>query len=142
MPPLVTVSAPSNLVTIAVGTGHPNKNYARWAEVSRLLLDRGFDVAFLGGPGESAPASAALDLVGKLSLEETMAWIAASRVHIAADTGSGHIAAACRTPVVSVFGWTKSEVYRPYTERGVVLDAGKTMDGVSPEQIVEAACAF
>ena len=142
MPQLSPISAPSNLITIAVGTGHPNKNYGRWAEVSQLLLGRGYEVALLGGPGEHAPESGAQDLVGKLSLEETMAWIAASRVHIAADTGSGHIAAAYGTPVVSVFGWTRSEVYRPYTDRGVVLDAGKAMDGVSPERIVEAACAF
>lgn len=142
MPPLVAVETPPALVTIAVGTGHPKKNYARWAEVAGLLSGKGYDVAFIGGPGEAAPKGIGLDLVGKLSLEETMAWIAASRVHVAADTGSGHIAAAYGTPVVSVFGWTKSEVYRPYTSRGVVLEAGKAMDGVSPEQVAEAACGF
>lgn len=142
MPDLPSISVPQNLATIAVGSGHPAKNYARWGEVADLLQEKGYEVAVVGGPGESAPVGSAIDLVGKLSLEETMAWIAASRVHLAADTGSGHIAAAYGVPVVSVFGWTRPEVFRPFTDRGHVFDAGKTMDGVAPEQIVEAACAF
>ena len=125
-----------------MGSGHPRKNYARWGEVAGELDQRGMQVAFLGGPGESAPCDVGLNLVGKLDLDQTMAWVAGSRVHLAADTGTGHIAAAYGIPVVSVFGWTRSEVYRPYTNRGIVFDAGKDMTGVEPEQIVEAACAF
>lgn len=142
MPSLPRTGTLEDMVTISVGTGHPSKNYARWAEVADLLLKQGQPVAFLGGPGEVAPSPRALDLVGKLTLEETMARVVASRVHLAADTGSGHIAAAYRVPVVSVFGYTNPDMYRPYTELGVVLDAGKEMAGVTPEQIVEAACAF
>ncbi len=142
MPKLPTIELPENLATIAVGSGHPKKNYARWGEVAVALERRGINVAFIGGPGETAPCEVGVSMVGRLDLDQTMAWVAGSRVHLAADTGSGHIAAAYGTPVISVFGWTRSEVYRPYTNRGVVLDAGKNMAGVEPEQIVEAACGF
>jgi len=131
------------LVTIAVGTGPPKKVYHRWGDVARSLMERGLRVAFVGGPGEIAPdVEGVQNLVGRLSLPETMQWIAASRVHLAADTGSGHIAAAYGVPVVSVFGWTDPDVYRPYGDRVTVLDAGKDMTLVDPAAIVEAACAF
>ena len=67
-----------------------------------------------------------------------MSAVAHSMVHLAADTGTGHMAAAYGVPVVSVFGYTDMIEYRPYTENGVVLNAGKSMDGVSPEQIVDS----
>ncbi len=131
------------LITIAVGTGHPKKVYHRWAEVAQQLVDRGTRVAFIGGPGEVAPdVPGTVNLVGKLGLKETMQWIVASRVHIAADTGSGHIAAAYGVPVVSIFGWTDPTIYRPYGKQVTVLDAGKDMTGVEPSAIVEAACVF
>lgn len=139
MPPVSPVSSVGPLVTIAVGTGHPKKNYGRWAEVGEGLQRAGADVVYVGGPGESAPSSAGRSLVGELSLAETMAWIASSRVHVAADTGSGHIAAAYGVPVVSVFGWTDPKLFRPYSERAIVLDAGPAMDAIAPEMIVAAA---
>ncbi len=139
MPPVSPVSSVGPLVTIAVGTGHPKKNYRRWAEVGEGLQRAGADVVYVGGPGESAPSSAGRSLVGELSLAETMAWIASSRVHVAADTGSGHIAAAYGVPVVSVFGWTDPKLFRPYSERAIVLDAGPAMDAIAPEMIVAAA---
>lgn len=127
------------LVTIAVGTGHPTKNYQRWKEVAESLVQSGALVAFIGGPNESAPqVEGTQDLVGKISLAETMGWIRASWVHAAADTGSGHIAAAYGVPVVSVFGKTRPEKCAPYTDKRTVLDASVTMDQLEPSRVVEA----
>lgn len=139
MPPFEPIASGRPLVTIAVGTGHPKKNYARWAEVASGLLEAGNEVVFLGGPGESAPEVGANSLVGKLSLRETMAWIASSRLHVAADTGSGHIAAAYGVPSIAVFGWTDPKVFRPYSKSTIVLDAGSDMMGIEPEFIVAQA---
>lgn len=136
MPPVSPMTETRPLATIAVGTGHPKKNYHRWQEVGESLLREGYEVVYLGGPGEEAPATGGRSLVGRLSLRETMDWIAGSRVHIAADTGSGHIAAAYGVPTVSVFGWTDAKLFRPYSDRGTVLDAGPGMDRVEPEAIV------
>lgn len=138
MPPVPPIEASDRLATIAVGTGQPSKNYARWGEVARLLLDAGFEVAYLGGPGEQAPDASAKNLVGKISLRETMGWVAASRVHLAADTGTGHMAAGLGVPVVSVFGPTSPDVFRPYTDQGIVLNAGQEMTHISPDEIVAA----
>lgn len=139
MPPVETIAAGDPLVTIAVGTGHPKKNYGHWAEVGEALQREGVQVVYLGGPGESAPATGGVSRVGELSLSETMAWIVASRVHIAADTGSGHIAAAYGIPVVSVFGWTDPKQFRPFSDRATVLDAGPEMNRVDPVAVVAAA---
>src|SRR5206468_1546598 len=108
-----------------------------------LMQREGFTVAFLGGPSDPhVELPGALDWTGALTLDQAMAAIALSEVHLAADTGTGHIAAAYGVPVVSVFGYTKAWKYRPYTDRAIVLDAGKSMDGIEPAQIVEAALSL
>ena len=131
----------TNLITISVGAGHPTKRYPpqRWADVARMLIREGYTVALLGGPNEVIDVPWTVNWIDRLSLAESMAAVAQSKVHLASDTGTGHIAAAYDVPVVSVFGYTDPVRYRPYTNNGVVLDAGKQMNAVSPEQIVEAA---
>lgn len=133
------------LATISVSAGNAKKTYPleRWEEIARHLMSKGLAVAFLGGPGDP-PASVpgTVDLVGKLALAQTMAAVAMSDLHLAADTGTGHMAAAYKVPVVSVFGQTRPSVFRPYTDRGIVLDgAGSTLN-VTTEQVIEAATSL
>lgn len=132
------------LATIAVGTGHPIKNYRRWEEVGNQLQSKSYNVLYVGGPGEQGPTTGGRSLVGSMSLGETMSLIAKSRIHLAADTGSGHIAAAYGVPVVSIFGTTDPAIFRPYAaqDRSRVLYAGPNMDGVTPDQVVEAAISL
>jgi ADP-heptose:LPS heptosyltransferase len=109
------------LATIAVSAGSPQKAYPveGWTEVANALLKAGLRVAALGGPGDPLlPVPQVTDLVGRLRLRETMAWVASSAVHIAADTGTGHIAAAYGVPVVSIFGPTDPSRFRPYAGGG------------------------
>jgi ADP-heptose:LPS heptosyltransferase len=130
------------LVTISVGAGEARKLYPieRWNEVGAALVALGYGVAFVGGPGDAAPSvEGALDLVGKLPLAQTMAAISLSRLHLAADTGSGHIAAAYGIPVVSVFGPTSAANYRPYQDGGIVLQNGPDPASVDPAEVIEAA---
>ena len=130
------------LATIAVSAGRPEKTYpaAGWKEVARGLAARGYRVAFLGGPGDPPiEVGGAVDLVGKLALSSTIEAIRLSAIHLAGDTGSGHIAAAVGVPVVSVFGATDPGRYRPYTTMGRVLREGPDPAGVSPSAILEAA---
>jgi ADP-heptose:LPS heptosyltransferase len=126
-------------IAIAVGAGQPWKAYPaeKWADVACELPVR---TLFLGGPEERAPeVPQALDLVGKLSLAETMAAIAESSLVLAADTGAGHLAAGYGVPVVSIFGPTDPDEFRPYTSRGIVLKEGEATDAVRPEQVLDAA---
>jgi len=140
--PATTYSAPEGLISIAVSTGHPKKNLPleTWAAVARGLLGKGHPVAFVGGPTDTAPeVEGAIDYCRRLSLSETMGVLAGSRLHIAGDTGSGHIAAAYGVPVISVFGPTKQQQFRPYGPLTTVLQADDLMQGVGPVEILNAA---
>lgn len=140
--PAIDQPLPENLVTISVSAGAADKAYplANWETVAKRLLDGGYAVAFLGGPTDPHPTiQGVLDLVGKLPLEQSMAAIAKSKLHLAGDTGGGHIAAAYQIPVVSVFGPTNPNRFRPYTDQGIVLREGKRPDEVIPDQVIEAA---
>lgn len=134
------VPAGRPLVTIAVNAGQWDKAYPleRWSPVAAHFTGSA-TVAFLGGPESDAPpVKGTLDWVGKLTLAQSMAAIAESALHIAGDTGAGHIAGAYETPVVSVFGPTDPAVFRPYTDRGVVLREGPATELVSPDKVVAA----
>ena len=129
------------LATITVSAGQPAKAYpeAHWAEVARGLLDRGYRVAFLGGPTDRPiELPNAVDLVGKLALASTLEAVRLSAVHLAGDTGNGHMAAALGVPVVSVFGPTDPASFRPYTDLGRVLRHDAQTSSVSPTEVLGA----
>jgi ADP-heptose:LPS heptosyltransferase len=133
---------PNNrLATISVGAGHPTKAYPSqsWISVAKGLIRQGYEVAFLGGQLDSPIyVDGARDLVGKLPLGQTMDMVARSRVHLCADTGTGHMAAAYGVPVVSIFGPTDPARFRPYTCDGVVLRRGNVTGNVSPGEVLAA----
>jgi ADP-heptose:LPS heptosyltransferase len=133
------------LITISVSAGQPNKAYPleNWAAVAAHLRDAGYDVRFLGGPTDSKIAvEGTTDLVGELPLGKSMALVGQSRLHLAGDTGTGHMAAAYGVPVVSVFGPTDPAVFRPFTDRGTVLKQSERTADVSPQMVIEAAEAM
>ncbi|MEQ1820888.1 MAG: glycosyltransferase family 9 protein [Fimbriimonadaceae bacterium] len=132
----------NGVVSIAVSTGHPSKNLPLdlWGEVASTMIDAGEKVAFVGGPTDMAPEiPGAMDYCGKLTLTQTMGVLAKSRIHIAGDTGSGHISAAYGIPVVSVFGKTNPDRFRPYGPKTHVLKANEQMQGVTAEMIASKA---
>ena len=129
------------LATISVSAGLPEKAYpeADWREVAEGLLARGYRVAFLGGPNDRAiELPGTVDLVGKLALASTIEAVRLSAVHLAADTGSGHLAAAVGVPVVSVFGPTSPITYRPFTSLGRALRRDRQTSATRPAELLEA----
>ncbi len=135
------------LVTIHIGAGAEWKRWPieRWEAVAQAVGRKGFEVVFLGAPGDTdRPLGNGHDLVGKLTLAESMAAVAQSALHLAADTGSGHMAAALGVPVISVFGRTNPARYRPYVvnSRGVVLQNGTSTELVSVEDVLEAIASI
>jgi lipopolysaccharide heptosyltransferase I len=129
-------------VSIAVSAGQLDKAYPmeRWEIVAERLVAQDFVVAWLGGPESSAPMMAGtVDLVGKLSLAQSMAVIDESALVLAGDTGAGHLAAAYETPVVSVFGPTDPAIFRPYGERTRVIRNGLATENTEPDEVVDAA---
>ncbi|MGV3613703.1 MAG: glycosyltransferase family 9 protein [Fimbriimonas sp.] len=130
------------IASISVSAGQPDKAYAsdRWREVAASLVRDGFQVVFLGGPTDSPiDAPGTVDLVRKLPLDQTMAVVAHSAIHLAGDTGTGHMAAAYGVPLVSVFGPTDPAVFRPYSDLAVVLREGRDTSNVPAERVIEAA---
>lgn len=105
--------------SLAVVHPYPMYRYKQWhvegwAEVIRWLRARGFAVALSGGPvpaeREYAEAVAAasgepvLNLVGVLSFGETAETIRRAKLFIGPDTGATHVASACGTPTIALFG--------------------------------------
>ncbi|MBX7135486.1 MAG: glycosyltransferase family 9 protein [Fimbriimonadaceae bacterium] len=133
------------LVTIQTGAGADDKIVPpeHWAFVARALIAEGFTVAAIGAPGDPRVDEPCVqNLVGALTLREAMAAVAESALHLAGDTGSGHIAAAYGIPLVSVFGPTPPERYRPWSPTASVLrDPSKATAAVSPDLILSAALA-
>ena len=86
---------------------------ARWAEVAaRLETEFGGTVVITGAADDRPLAEAvarglrgkAVDLTGRLGVDETMAVIAGLDLFLSPDTGPMHMACAVGTPSVAVFG--------------------------------------
>ncbi|MBV6456972.1 MAG: Lipopolysaccharide heptosyltransferase 1 [Fimbriimonadaceae bacterium] len=134
----------TRLITLSTSAGRPWKSYPieAWRHVAEVLAADGFRVVSLGGPGDpTLDLPNAEDWVGRTSITETLGAVAASTLHLSADTGTGHMAAATGTPVVSLFSRTDPAVYRPYGEQVTVLRAAD-MGLISPQDVLEAASRF
>lgn len=130
------------LVTLCIGAGHPLKVIPpeTLVAVGRTLASEGFEVVYLGGPEDQLDAPAGTtNLAEKTTLEESIDWVRKSAVHIAGDTGTGHIAAAVGTPLVSIWGHMPLDRYYPYGEEVTVLNANGIPADVSVAEIVHAA---
>lgn len=130
-----------NLITICVGAGHPAKVIpsSTLMTIGNDLNQRSFEVVYLGGrddPFEAPPGTKTL--VGKTTIEESINWIRKSAIHIAGDTGTGHIAAAVGTPLVTIWGNMPIDRFRPFTENVTILNRGGVPANVSAPEIMEA----
>jgi ADP-heptose:LPS heptosyltransferase len=81
---------------------------ARAERAVAALAGAGYRVVVTGGPGETAltrrvAGRHALDLGGRTDLPHLAGVLAGARVVIAGNTGPAHLAAAVRTPVISLF---------------------------------------
>jgi heptosyltransferase-2 len=109
------------LCPVAVGL-HRGKVKA-WSGFTRLcteLRTRGVRVVACPGPGERAAVTQALPgatILPEADVGTFAALLAGSRLVVANDSGSGHVAAAVGVPLVSVFGVTDPTQTRPWGSR-------------------------
>ncbi len=61
------------------------------------------------------------NLVGRTDLKQLAAVLKGAALHVCGDTGSAHIAAAFKTPVVTIFGRTDPDRLAPYGFRDYVV---------------------
>jgi ADP-heptose:LPS heptosyltransferase len=101
-------------VLIHPGASGPARRWPanRYAEVARAVADRGLTVLITAGPGErllgervATGAGLTADcVVSGLDLAELADVVCGSRAVVCADTGLAHLATACDTPSVVLFG--------------------------------------
>jgi heptosyltransferase-3 len=106
-----------------------------WEILMNSLAERGLRILLSGGPGdeESAyldtltaplPAStkdAIIRVQGVLSLGELADLLRGAALYVGPDTATTHLAAACGTPTVALFGPTDPRIWGPWPASG--LDA-------------------
>lgn len=122
------------LIGINPGGERANRRWpaANFTTVARDLAERvGARVLIFGGPGEESIAGeilkplngTAVNLAGRLSLDELPYFLSRCDLLVTNDSGPMHIAAALQVPVVAIFGPEDPIVFRPYTspERSRVL---------------------
>jgi heptosyltransferase II len=103
----------------------PAKRWPWFKQLAQLLP--GKKIVLLGGAGDKdtgesieAPAAARIEnLIGKTSLIDAAAIIAAARLVISNDSGLMHLAGFLGTPVVGIFGSTSPKWTRPLGKRVV-----------------------
>jgi ADP-heptose:LPS heptosyltransferase len=117
-------------VVLHPGTSVPARAWPveRYADLARVLTDRGHDVVVTGGPSERMLTRSVVgdtpahDLGGRTSLPELAAVLAAASVVVVGNTGPAHLAAAVGSPVVSLFAPTVPAVrWAPYRVPTVLL---------------------
>lgn len=107
---------------------------ARFAELAVRLTEAGHLVSIVGASDASgaarqivAHAPQAIDRTGQLDIPTLAAFLRDADVVVGGDSFIGHLAAAVGTPVVSIFGPSNAEAWRPAVARpdaGAVVRAG------------------
>jgi heptosyltransferase-2 len=118
-------------VALAPGSVGASKRWTYYAEAARLLVERGFDVWVVGGPGEKAFAAEIVaaggpgvrDLTGA-DLRNGILAMAAASVAISNDSGLMHIAAAIGTPTMGIFGPTSPYLWAPLNGLAATVQTG------------------
>ena len=92
----------------------------RWGELARRLLVAGRAVVVTGGASERercaavvAQAAGAVDRSGSTGLDDLARLVAGAALLVCGDTGVAHLATACRTPSVVLFGPSRPSEWGP-----------------------------
>lgn len=102
----------------------PYKSWPRagWEALIRWLREHGLQIAITGGPGNEERAfcealareHGAVNLAGKLSFGQLAGLLERARLYVGPDTSVTHIAAACGTPTLALFGPSNPVKWGPW----------------------------
>ncbi len=118
------------LLAVHVGAGTSAKRWPiqHWNSLLKRFLDDGWRVVVLGGPEDTALASALsphdrLQIwTGRLTIAESSALLERADMFIGADSGPAHLAASAGVTSVILFsGTNQSRQWRPFSRRSLVL---------------------
>lgn len=120
---------------IGLAPGSINSMAKRWpaerfaALADRLATEQGAEVVLLGGTPEksvldrvaSLCQSKVHNLVGEISLSQSIALIQRLSALVSNDSGAMHIGAALNVPTLAIFGPTEWDVTYPFSKRAKIL---------------------
>lgn len=127
--------------SIHPGSGSPRKNWPlpRWLELARRLPG---PVTVIAGEAEAeaaaAFAAAGFALLRHPPLEELVEHLARSRRFVGHDSGISHLAAACDTPCVLLFGPSDPAVWAPPGAHVRIVRRGPALTAIDPGDVVGA----
>jgi heptosyltransferase-2 len=106
------------------GSTWPSKAWPgeHYLGLARKARQEGIAVVVLGVPDEAAICAfvaqdGALDLCGRTSLREAAAWLRGAWAAVGNDSGLSHLAAACGTPTLALYGATDPGGSTPWGPR-------------------------
>jgi heptosyltransferase-2 len=148
--PVGSESKPDACATLALhpGSGSEQKNWpeAHWAELlARLINTTEFELLLVGGEAEGERLqrlAAALPplrtrVAQSLPLAELARLVARCVGFVGHDSGISHLAAALGLPGVLLWGDTAEEIWRPPSEKIVVLRRTGGLALVTADQVLE-----
>lgn len=133
-----------------------------FAQLARLLADRGVPVWLLGGKQDAAigeriealSEGAAKNLCGKTDLSQALDLMSLARVAVTNDSGLMHVAAALGVPVVAIFGSSSPAYTPPLSDAALALSLGlpcspcfkrecplkhlKCLNDLHPDRVIDA----
>jgi heptosyltransferase-3 len=102
---------------------------AGWHALMRWLVGQGLRIVVTGGAGEDERAYVrevlagarvpVIDVVGRLRFAQVADLLRLAALFVGPDTATTHLAAACETPTVALFGPTDPRLWGPLPRRGL-----------------------
>jgi heptosyltransferase-2 len=123
------------VVALNIGASWKTKRWldSYFAEVADRLLERGYGIAFFGGPMDAGlvaactaqmreKANPALHVfTGKVSLAQLAAMLKRCVLFITTDSGPMHVGVAMNVPILTMFGSSPVPGFYPYDEKDVLI---------------------
>ena len=126
------------VIGLNTGGSWPTKRWTKkgFAELADSLLDKGYGIAFFGGPMDTGDVEEVLALMihkdhqelgvftGKTTLLEMAALVKKCTALVTGDSGPMHIAVSQKVPIIAIFGPSDANRYAPYGQEETVIRIG------------------
>ena len=134
---------PHPYLCLMPGSVWPSKQWpaSHFRALALRARAEGLDVVVLGAPGEAGVCTEVAgaegrNLCGRTSLKEAAAWLRGAWAVVGNDSGLSHLAAACGTPTLALYGPTDPGGSAPWGPRAATL----RREGVPCAPCFKAAC--
>jgi heptosyltransferase-3 len=133
-----------DFAVIHPGTREPVKRWPRerWLEVGRFLLGRFANIVISSGPRPEEQIDAcwladqlgprAVNTCGQATWPQLAGLLYRAKLFVGVDTAAMHLAAACATPIVALFGPSIEEHWRPWQAACRLITPPLHSDAVVP----------